>query len=213
MAIVLIMISGCSHQKKADLSSCSILSECLELSSRLTGKSYFYSNMKLDEKVGQTGSVEWTKENADFIIGELLNDAGYYRIPSKTENTYKLINGRDVRYTPNIPSYNADLLTNSPIPPANSAEPAQLIYQSKNSGRASEMARNLRPLMSRYGRVIDVTASNILMVLDTTATIHQVLPLIRKMDVPVTKEELKRQEKFRKEMLEKMKASENQPKP
>lgn len=198
---------SCSHQMTSPYGSCTRVRECLDIASKLTGKMYFFTNMKLDEKIDRSMSDTWTKENADYFIGEILSDTGYFRLHTPKENTYKLIYARDIRYESNVHSYNATMETNDPLPPANSAEPAELVYKSKNLHRVGEMARNLRPFVSRYGRVIDVTASQLLILRDTTTAIHQLLPLIRKMDVPMSAGEMKHLKDLKHMMMEKAKSS------
>lgn len=191
---VLIFVFGCSHKPK-DQSGCNKLRTCLELASSLTGKNYLYDDMKLEEAIGTIGKTAWNAENADLLIGELLGSAGYYRL-DMGNNIYKLINARDIRYVANVKSFSANKETNDTLPAANSADPVELIYKSVNGfNRASDIARNLRPFMSRYGRVIDERSSGLIIVRDTAAAINHLLPLIRKMDAPVTAAEMKEREK------------------
>lgn len=184
------LVSSCAHEKK-DSGQCSTLGECLKLSSSLTGNSYLFDEMKLNEKVGSIGKVTWDKENADLLIGELLASAGYYRL-DMGKKVYKLINAIDVRYTAGIKSFSATKETNDPLPTANAADPVELVYHSKNGPqRPSEIARNLRPFMSRYGRVIDERSGGLIIVRDTASNLHQLLPLIRRLDTPFTAQEIK----------------------
>lgn len=194
--ILFLSMSGCGFIEKSPRQrSCSVLKDCLDIASSITKKNYLYGDFSLDDKINQSGEIHWTKDNADFLIGELLKEFGYYRMPTPNPNVYTLMHARDVRYTANVPSFKADIGSQDTLPSANSADPAELVYTSKNPGRPQEIARNLRPFLSRYGRVIDVRASNIVILRDSTAALHQLLPLMRKMDVPVTKAELQQAEK------------------
>lgn len=123
--LALILAFSCTHFKKEN-ASCSNLIKCLEVASNLTGKNYLYDDMTLKVEVGSVGNVVWTNENADRLIGELLGSAGYFRL-DMGNNIYKLINARDVRYTSGIKSYSATKTGNDPLPPANSADPVELI--------------------------------------------------------------------------------------
>ena len=184
-----LMLSSCSSFKPKSQDSCSDLKECLELASKLTKKSYLYvEKINLDKKINSVGTVTWKEDTADFLIGEVLVGLGYYRLHTKDANIYEIINARDVRYVANVPSYKANKETNDELPAVNSADPVELIYETKNGAkRASEIARNLRPFMSRYGRVIDHDNSGTLVIRDSVATAHKLLALIRQMDVPGTK--------------------------
>lgn len=185
---------SCSHKSK-DQSGCTKLKSCLELASTLTGKSYIYDDMKLEEAIGNIGNTAWNKDNADLLIGELMSSAGYYRI-DMGNNVYKIINARDIRYVANVKSYSATKEANDPMPASNSADPVELVYKTNNGyTRASEIARNLRPFMSRYGRVIDERSGGHLIVRDSAAAVNHILTLIRKMDAPVSAAEIKEREK------------------
>lgn len=192
--MVSVLFVSCAHEKK-NPGQCGTIGECLRVASQLTGKSYLYDDMALKEKVGSVGAVTWDKENADLLIGELLSSAGYYRL-DMGKGVYKLMNARDARYLSGLKSFSATKETNDELPSPNAADPVELVYESKNGGqRVSDIARNLRPFMSRYGRVIDQRSGSLIIVRDTASAVHQLLPLIRKMDTPVTAEERKEREK------------------
>lgn len=193
--LVSVTILSCSHRSNPQ-KNCDRLLLCLEKASALTGKNYLYDDMNLKETVGSVGKINWTKENADILIGELLASAGYYRLDMGND-IYKLINAIDVRYISGVKSFSATRESNDPLPSPNSADPVELVYHSKNGlERPSEIARNLRPFMSRYGRVIDERSGGLIIIRDTASAIPQLLSLIRKMDTPVTPEEKKSREQF-----------------
>lgn len=193
--MVLTVLMSCAHKKNV-LGQCSTLGECLEIASGLTGKSYIYDEMQLVDQVGTIGTITWDKENADLLIGELLASAGYFRL-DMGKNIYKLFIGRDVRYMSSLKSFTATKESSDPLPSPNAADPVELVYQSKNGEvRVLEITRNLRPLLSRYGRVLSVSGGGgIIIVRDTASVLHQILPLIRKMDAPFSKSEQKALEK------------------
>lgn len=189
LLLLSVLLSGCSHINKTS-NSCDRLDRCIELASALTGKSYLYEERELNAstKIQSAGQLQWTKENADFMLGELLNSQGYARLALKDKNSYRLINARDIRYA-TMPSYNATKTSNDELPPTNSSDYVQIVYQSAHGPhRIAEIARNLRPFMSRYGRVIDVN-TGLIIIADNLTNGERLLGMIRKMDVAVSKEE------------------------
>jgi general secretion pathway protein D len=55
---------------------------------------------------------------------------------------------------------------------------------------AAEIARNFRPFMSRYGRIIDLKQTNTIIISDTGTNIHRLEKLIKFLDVPGFEESL-----------------------
>ena len=213
--IALLFVSACTHGGR-NRNSCSSLQECSDLASRITSKSYIYTGRSLNGDVTNIGNVSWSKENADFLFGQILAGNGYARIKTNDPTIYQIIEARDIRYSAYLPSYSATKLDNDEMLTPNSADWGELIYKTSNgSMRVLEIARNIRPFLSRYGRVIDNRYSALIIVRDNLANLHQVLPLIRKMDVELTKKEIAEfeksykleelREKTRKEMAARMK--------
>lgn len=179
--------------------TCSQLVDCIELSSKLTGKQYVYSAGDIKAEVKATPGLHWTKENADGLLSEVLHLSGYARlgVPAAA-NTYSIINARDIRYGGYIVNFNMTKDGGDTLPTPVLPDFAQLHYQSKNGQRVSDIARNLRPFLSRYGRVIDASAGS-LIVVDTMTNLERIIGMIRKMDVPMTKQDLVDIERRRKE--------------
>lgn len=193
-----ILLIGCS-QMKVVKTDCDEINKCVELASSITGKKYIYGGESLNGPIKTYGKVTWTKENADDFVGEMLHGTGYARVQMKDKDTYQIINARDIRYTAHLPSFFANKNTNDALLPANSGDWGELIYKTITTkvNRSSDIARNLRPFMSRYGRVIDDPMSGVIIIRDNLANIHQMLPIIRKLDNPVTQEELNERDRQR----------------
>lgn len=192
--ISFLIFSSCSQLKKNN-DSCYSLSECSNLATKLTQKSYILTNQDFSGKVTNIGNVKWTKENADFLFGQILSGNGYARILTADNNIYQIIPVKDVRYAGNIPSYTASKHSNDKMILPNSADWGELIYKTVD-GVSLEIARNIRPLLSRYGRVIDSSSGSVLIIRDNLSNLHQLLPVIRKMDVIPSKAELEKREKI-----------------
>lgn len=108
-----------------------------------------------------------------------LNMAGYTLV--KSGEFYKVINARDVRYVP------TSIYTGSYTPDTEAH--VMKILALKNVD-ASEISRNFRPFMSRYGRIIDIKQTNTIIISDTGSNINRLERLIKFLDVPGFEESL-----------------------
>lgn len=108
-----------------------------------------------------------------------LNMAGYSLV--KTGAFYKVINARDIRYTP------TKIYTGSYTPDTENyvMKVIALKYVS-----AAEIARNFRPFMTRYGRIIDIKQTNTVIIADTGSNINRMSKMVRFLDVPGFEESL-----------------------
>lgn len=102
-----------------------------------------------------------------------LNMAGYTLV--KSGAFYKVINARDVRYTPTK-------IYTSGYTPDTEAHIMKVIAL-KNVD-AAEIARNFRPFMSRYGRIIEIKQTNTLIVSDTGVNVNRLEKMLKFVDVP-----------------------------
>ena len=166
--------------------ACDNVPECVELNTKLTGVKYLYPKDLLSKKFELNNKLEMTKENADAALSEVLMQFNFMKVPSQIEGTWKILSASDVRYT-ELPRFNASK-TQTPDLPKN-VDFISLVYQGVKGGTIATMARNLRPFLSRYGRVID-TREQQLIVNDRAGIIRSILPLIQQQDSVLTKEEL-----------------------
>jgi general secretion pathway protein D len=101
-----------------------------------------------------------------------LNMAGYSLV--KTGAFYKVINARDIRYTP------TKIYTGSYTP---DTENYVMRVISLKHVSAAEIARNFRPFMSRYGRIIDIKQTNTIIIADTGSNINRLAKMVKFLDV------------------------------
>lgn len=101
-----------------------------------------------------------------------LNMAGYSLI--KTGAFYKVINTRDIRYTP------TKIYTGNYTP---DTENYVMRVISLKHVSAAEIARNFRPFMSRYGRIIDIKQTNTIIIADTGSNINRLAKMVKFLDV------------------------------
>ena len=101
-----------------------------------------------------------------------LNMAGYTLI--KSGAFYKVINARDIRYTP------TKIYTGNYTP---DTENYVMRVISLKHVSAAEIARNFRPFMSRYGRIIDIKQTNTIIIADTGSNINRLAKMVKFLDV------------------------------
>lgn len=102
-----------------------------------------------------------------------LNMAGYALV--KSGAFYKIIRSSDLRYTP------TSIYTGDYIPDTENY--MMKIIALKNVD-ASEIERNFRPFMTRFGRIIAIKQTNTIIITDTGTNINRLLKLVQFLDVP-----------------------------
>lgn len=121
------------------------------------------------------GVKEIKDKDLDLYISAVLSESGYTIVKTESLNQIEIINARDIRYKSskvykdikNVPQdYNH-----------------VLFVRKLKFAPASDVSRNFRPFMSRYGRIIDVKRSNSIIISDTSKNIHRLSKLIDLLDV------------------------------
>jgi general secretion pathway protein D len=108
-----------------------------------------------------------------------LNMAGYTLV--KSGAFYKVINARDIRYTP------TKIYTGNYTPDTENYVMRVIALKNVSAG---EIARNFRPFMSRYGRIIDIKQTNTVIMADTGSNINRLVKMVKFLDVPGHEETL-----------------------
>jgi len=174
--------------------SCSKLESCVQLVSNITGEKYTYNN-ELKGAVKLTKNFKINKKNADDFISEILYLNGFARIKNG-EDSWSIINARDIRYSPTpLFEYGKD-----EIPENN--DYALVSIKLKNPYIVSEVSRNFRPFMSRYGRIIDIRDPGVIVINDTGSNIHRLISLIKIIDKAPTKDDIKKYEERERKRIE-----------
>lgn len=134
-------------------------------------------NLILDKdvkgKVSITAPTPITVGDAWKAYLAALNMANYTMV--KSGAFYKIINARDVRYVP------TKIYTGVYTPETEAHIMKVMALKNVN---VSEITRNFRPFMSRYGRIIDIKQTNTIIISDTGANIARLEKLIKFIDVP-----------------------------
>jgi len=127
-----------------------------------------------DGQVMTVGPRNIDKASFELYISTMLSQSGFgMRILPETR-TLSVFNRRDVRYI--ITSSYSDL---TKVP--DTYEHIQFMYELKHI-QSAELARNLRPFIGRYGRIIDHT--NSILLSDTGKNVRRVMKIIQELDNP-----------------------------
>lgn len=173
--------------------SCKDVKSCIELTAKLTGDQYL---MDKDVKgvLDHSKAFDINKDNANFYLSYILNLAGYTRV-KLNDNTWSVINARDIRYQA------VTKLTYGKDPIPNDYDHYMVSIKLKNPYLTSEVTRNFRPFMSRYGRIIDLKDPGMIIINDTGKNIQRLVSLINEMDKELTPMERKKYERKQREQL------------
>lgn len=102
-----------------------------------------------------------------------LNMNGYSMV--KSGAFYKIINNRDIRYTP------TKIYTGNYTPDTDNY--VMRVFPLRNIS-ATEVERNFRPLMTRYGRIIAMKQTNTIILAEIGSNINRLIKMIKFLDVP-----------------------------
>jgi general secretion pathway protein D len=102
-----------------------------------------------------------------------LDMAGYSIVPSGS--FWKIVATREIRYTP------TKIYTGSYTPDTDNHIMKVIALKNVDAG---EIARNFRPFMTRYGRIIDLRQTNTVIISDTGSNIARLEKMIKFLDVP-----------------------------
>lgn len=141
-------------------------------------------------KLNIFGKKSIKKEDLDLFISSALNQMGYTSLYMKELNQLKVLSTRDVRYNESGVYDDIEKL------PRDYTHVKFILPLKYVNG--SYISRNMRPFMSRYGRIIDDKLSNKLIISDTAVNIHRLYDLIKKLDTKSFKERREKIEEINK---------------
>lgn len=195
---VLILLSSpvLAKESKNKARRCENLNKCVQLVSQLTGKQYLVGG-ELKGKIQTSKNLLLTKENADTLFSHILHENGYTRVPIKGQGVFRIINARDVRYTP-TPHYYATKTTFPEMPDTADYHMLTYTFSAADFGITTEVTRSLRPFMSRYGRIIDIKSQKKIVLQDTAINIKRLYKIIRDLDVKPNSEMQEKRERSQK---------------
>jgi type II secretory pathway component GspD/PulD (secretin) len=170
--------------------TCNSVQSCLDINSKLTGNKYLIDK---DVKGKVRGNFQLNKKNAHQLLGEILFMNGYVR-QHITDNTYKVIQARDARYS-NAKVIEVDFKTSPKIDFANDLY--HMVYTPRSDFFGGEVARNMRPFMSRYGRIIDFRTTGHVILHEHVSKIKDTYEMLKAFDIKPTKAMLEKRKKRR----------------
>ncbi|WP_127717994.1 hypothetical protein [Halobacteriovorax sp. HLS] len=127
----------------------------------------------------------------DRIISSVLFDHGYSRI-KEDEGLYRIVRSRDLRYN-TVPLVEVSK-DKAPQLPSNH-DYFMMEYKLDHPSSSRIISKNLRPFLSRYGRVIAPDGVNRILVQDSANNLNRIYQLITHLDQEIDKEILRKVEK------------------
>ncbi|MBA2404163.1 MAG: hypothetical protein H0V66_05280 [Bdellovibrionales bacterium] len=170
----------------ASANTCKRLIDCVSETSKLTGIKYLYPENMFKDSDEMNVEMILNKENAEQVLSEALSMFEYMKVPTKLDQVWRIFPGMDIRYHADLPTIKANKKDVPQIP--NNRDPIHFVYQAQSGTEVGDIARNLRPFLTRYGRIIDLRGG-MLIIIDRASVISQVLPIIKAADVPLSKAE------------------------
>lgn len=177
-------------------STCPDLEKCAHAVASLTGAKLVYDPGLLKGAIGATENFELTKENAEVVFTQMLDQNALTRVPLAEANAYTILRQREARDSA-LPRFDADSKTTPDIP--KTWDLGTLRYRLAHPELAETIARTLRSFLPATSRVIPEELSGHLIVVATFPILANVLNLAQSMDVKVSGPTLKKVEEKRKE--------------
>lgn len=171
-----------------EAATCKKIIECLEISSELTGQKILYDKKIVPFTYELNKDIEINKNNNDKVLSEALNIFGLAKVPTNLDKTIKVIEARDIKFHSDLPSYQASKTKLPRI--EDTHDPILVTYKGVSGVDMEIIAENVKPLLSRYGKVMPMRDGSIV-IADLSSHVKKILPLIVKQDFPLTAEEKK----------------------
>jgi type II secretory pathway component GspD/PulD (secretin) len=140
---------------------------------RVRSLNIIYST-EVEGRIYLYGVKEIKKKDLDLYISAVAAEGGYTLIRNEELNQIEVINSRDIRYKA------TKLFQNISDVPDTYNHYKFLVKL--NYVKANELSRNMRPFMSRYGRIIDENNANSLIISDSGKNIHRLHKIIQELD-------------------------------
>ena len=168
---------------------CVELTKCIEYVSKLTGKKYIYDVKSTQGGLSASTNFEITSENADSLFTYILNLNDYVRLPIAEKDTYLIIHARDMRYQV-FPEVNVNAQAAPQLKPNYDYFMMNYKFKHFDQGQTRLAANSIRPLLSRYARVLEV--GSVLSIQENAAKLISFYEVLKSFDRELTKDELKK---------------------
>jgi hypothetical protein len=166
--------------------TCKKLSDCVNHAAELSGKRILFDQKLIPASRELSAPVDVTRGNAALVLSEVLNVFGLARVPTKLGNTDRIIEARDIRFQSDLPTYQASRKVAPALP--ETLDPVVLNYSIVKGVDVAVAAKQIEPLLSRYGRVVPLRDGTI-QVIDLATHVRKIVPVLQKQDFPLTAEE------------------------
>ena len=168
---------------------CPDIPVCAKVVGELLGQKYIYDMETMKGKIQATPNLELTKENAEVIFTDMLNLAGYSRVPLSEPNTFQISRQRDARDL-SIPLFKGDQKHTPELP--NTWDLVTLEYKATNAEVVEQIARTARSFMPANSRIIPSDINGTLLVTDTGPNLKKLYEIIKDLDQKPSAEMKKR---------------------
>ena len=193
--LVAASLSSPSARADSVKAKCPDLEKCAHAVAALTGTKLVFDPGLLKGAVGATENFELTKENAEVVFTQMLDQNALTRVPLADANAYTILRQRDARDSA-LPRFDADSKTTPDIP--KTWDLGTLRYRLAHPELAEPIARTLRSFLPASSRVIPEELSGHLIIVASFPILANVLNLAQSMDVKPSGPALKHMEEKRK---------------
>lgn len=163
-------------------------SELLSDYARLEGLNLNVASNLDDDTFESYGSMIIPQDQIEAYVSSILKKSSRSMIRKKDSRFVQVIDARDIRYN-TVPIYD-----DYKAVPENDNE-SQLNLKLKYMDSA-DLARNMRPFMSRYGRIIDVKKSNTVHIIDIGTNLRRIGQIAETLDTEAYLNDKKEMEKI-----------------
>jgi type II secretory pathway component GspD/PulD (secretin) len=186
---ILAALSLSSQGLAAKEFECNELLKCMEAVYQLNGDKY-YTSEKIKGKISLI-NLKINERNVDSVLSGALYDNGYVRV-KEGESVYKVVSARNARYN-TFPVIKVSA-KQAPVLPQN-YDFYMMEYKLKHPRSARVVTKNLRPFLSRYGRVVAPDGLGRVIIQDNSKNLNRMYNLVSSLDQKIDKETLRRIEK------------------
>lgn len=151
-----------------------MVSELAKDYAKVFGKNLSMPEDFKDKKTRVFGPKKISEDKVFKLLSFVFYDAGYTLNMDPLTSTVEVMAARDVRYSA-VPTYK-DI---DQVP--NDLNHVRFVYGMRHID-GGDLARNLRPFMSRYGRVVDGPEGKSLVIMDTGKNIHRIWDFLKIVD-------------------------------
>jgi type II secretory pathway component GspD/PulD (secretin) len=174
---------------------CANLEKCANAVAELTGTKYVFDGKELAGlKVAATPNYELTKENAEEVFTQMLEQNEFTRLPLGEEKAYTIVRSRVARDSA-LPIYSGDSQYLPKLP--QHWDLSTVRYRAQTTELVEDLARTMRSFLPANARVIPYPSSGTLLITAPNPIIRNVLSHIQALDVKLSPEKIRERKRER----------------